>query len=134
VSKLVIREIHWPGRNGVLNEEWFVVENVSDKPFSTNGCALGVGRGSGRLRPLGTIDPGFTLQPGEKMRVVTGNPGKKAHGKPPESDDLKNYHLFQGDLLLAGPGAVVGLVLKQHEVVRATFDPKSTGGVVATSS
>ena len=130
MTQLVIREIRSPGGKGLLNEEWFVLENTGDKPFSTNGVSLGVGRGNGRLRVLGTIDPGFTLQPGEKMRVVTGNPGKKSHGKAPE-DETKNYHLFQGDFLLAGPGAVVGLVLKQHEVVRAIFDPKAAGGVAA---
>jgi len=132
--QLAVRAIHWPGKGGALNEEWFVFENVGDKPFSTGGCALGVGRGSGRLRVMGTLDPGFTIQPGEKVRVITGNPGKKAHGKAPEEAGLKNYHLFQADLLLAGPGAVIGMVLKQHEIARATFDPKADGGVAAAAT
>jgi hypothetical protein len=124
-----IKEIHAAGKNGPLNEEWFVLENVGDQPFSTAGCAVGTARGSGRLRIVGTLDPGFTLAPGEKVRVVTGNPGKKQHGKPPETADVKNYHLFQVEPLLTGPGSAVALALRQHEVVRAMFDPKAAHGV-----
>ena len=127
---LSICEIHAPSAPDALNEEWFVLENTGEKPFSTASCAVMVGRGSGRLRQVGTLDPGFTLAPGEKMRVVTGNPGKKAHGAPPEKPQgLKNYHLFAGVGLVDGKGSVIALALKQHELARATFDPDAKQGV-----
>jgi hypothetical protein len=130
VTTLAVREIHAAGRGGPLNQEWFVVENVSDKPFNTAGCAVGVGKGTGRLKILGTVDPGFVIAPGERVRVVTGNPGKKAHGKPPE-DGTKNYHLFSAEPLIVGPGTVIALVLRQLDVARGTFDPAAPGGVAA---
>jgi hypothetical protein len=129
--KLVIREIHAAGNATALNEEWFVLENTGDKPFSTAGVTVAVGRGPGkpRLKSMGTLDPGFTLQPSERVRVVTGNPGKKAHGKVPEDGGVRNYHLFLATRLLLGAGSVLGLSLHQHELARATFDPQAEGGV-----
>lgn len=129
--RLVIREIHTAPNKDSLNEEWFVVENTGDKPFSTNGCSVSVGKGKGRLRPVGTLDPGFTLGPNEKIRVVTGNPGKKAHGAVPADGEIKNYHLFQAAPLVAGPGSVLAMTLHQHELCRAVFDPKAASGVGA---
>jgi hypothetical protein len=135
VMQIEIVEIHSAGKNGLLNEEWFVLENKGEGPFSTSGCAVGIGRGSGRLRGVGTLDPGFTLAPGEKVRVVTGNPGKKQHGKPPEVEGVRNYHLFQAEpLLAAGAGTSVALSLRQHEVARALFDPKAKTGVAAAKA
>jgi hypothetical protein len=133
--RLVIREIHAAAKPAALNEEWFVVENPSDKPFSTAGCAVAVGKGkTPRLRTIGTLDPGFTIQPSERVRVITGNPGKKAHGAVPEAEGVRNYHLFLAAPLLSGPGSVLGLSLHQHELVRATFDPKAPGGVAQSSN
>jgi hypothetical protein len=129
--KLVIREIHAASSATALNEEWFVVENVGDRPFSTAGVTIGVGRGQGkpRLRSIGTLDPGFTLPPGERVRIVTGNPGKKAHGTVPEGDALRNYHLFLAAPIVVGVGSVVGLSLHQHELARATYDPEGAHGL-----
>jgi hypothetical protein len=126
---LEIREIHAASKGAPLNDEWFIVENVSEKPFHTAGCTVGVARGSGRLRILGTIDPGFSIAPGERVRVVTGNPGKKAHGKPPEQDGVRNYHLFAMEPLIVGPGTVIAFILRQHEVMRGSFDPTAPSGV-----
>src|SRR5687767_12365863 len=100
--RLVIREIHAARSADALNDEWFVVENTGDRAFSTAGCSVLVGKGGAsmaRLRAVGTLDPGFTLQPQERMRVVTGNPGKKAHGAVPDAVDggPRNYHLFQAN-------------------------------------
>jgi len=111
-----------------LNTEWFVVENVGDKPFSTKNCALGIAHGGQRAKPIGTLDPGFVINPGEKYRVITGKPGKKVHGKPP-ADDIPNYHLFLGDRVVKGPGVVLSLSLRTLELARAEFDPKSKSGV-----
>jgi len=129
--RLTIRSIH-PAAAGALNDEWLVIENPTDRPFSTAGCTLSVGKGKSRLRSVGTLDPGFTLAPGERIRIVTGNPGKKAHGPAPAAtDEVKNYHLFLAERLLDGPGTIVALSLKQHEVARATFDPAGPEGVAA---
>lgn len=111
-----------------LNTEWFIVENTGDKPFSTKNCALGTAHGNQRAKPLGTLDPGFVLNPGEKYRVITGKPGKKAHGKPPE-DKIPNYHLFLGAPVLKGAGIVVSLTLRTAEIARATYDPKVKSGI-----
>jgi hypothetical protein len=130
---LAVRQISTIKKGGPLNNEWFVVENVSDKPLSTNGCTIGITKGSGRIRVLGTLDPGFSIAPGEKVRVVTGNPGKKSQGAPPD-DGLKNYHLFHGEPLMSGPGSTVALLLRQMEVARATFDPAAPGGVAGATA
>ena len=127
---LVIREFHAAKDRDVLNEEWFIVENTGERAFSTAGCSVSVGRGKGRLRPIGTLDPGFTIGPNERVRVITGNPGRKAHGKPPaDGDGIKNYHLFLAAPILTGPGSVVAVALHQHELARATFDPSAAAGV-----
>lgn len=123
-----IVEIHPATDRKSLNSEWFVVENVGDKPFSTKNCSLLVSKGKGRKRSLGTMDPGFTVAPGERVRVLTGNPGKKAHGKPPE-DGPRNYSLFLGAPVLQGPGTILTLSLRSMSLATARFDPKSEGGV-----
>jgi hypothetical protein len=131
--RIVIREIHAARKAGELNDEWFVVENAGDRAFSTAGCSVAVSRGKGsRPRSVGTLDPGFILQPNERVRVITGNPGKKAHGQvPPAPDGVRSYHLFLAEPLVKGPGAVIAMSLHQHEVTRATFDPKGEGGVAS---
>lgn len=123
-----IVEIHPAEDDTQLNTEWIVLANEGDKPFSTKNCSLGVARGGGRPKSLGTIDPGFVIAPGGKARVVTGNPGRKAHGKPAE-DDVQNYHLFLGSPMLRGPGTVVALSLRTHELARAVFDPEAVDGI-----
>lgn len=128
-----IVEIHPAADRKTLNGEWFVVENTGDKPFSTKNCSLLVSKGKGRKRSLGTMDPGFTVGPGERVRVVTGNPGKKSHGKPPE-DGPENYSLFLGAPVLQGPGTVLTLSLRSMEVASARFDPKGEAGVAPDSS
>lgn len=128
---LIIREIHPASSPAALNEEWFIVENTGDQPFSTAGCAVQTGKGkSSRLRQVGVLDPGFTAHPSERVRVVTGNPGRKAHGKAPdETAEVKNYYLFLGSPVLTGAGTVVVITLRQHELTRATFDPAAESGV-----
>jgi hypothetical protein len=129
---IVITEIHAAASAAALNEEWFVLENKTDKSFSTAGCTVSTGKGkTARLRQIGTIDPGFSIAPGEKVRVITGNPSKKAQGAAPAEEGARNYHLFLHTPILSGPGTVLALALKQHELARATFDPKAPGGVVA---
>jgi hypothetical protein len=133
---IVITEIHAAPSRTALNQEWFVVENRGEKPFSTAGCTVSTGKKAGqRLKPIGQMDPGFTLASGDKVRVITGNPGKKAQGEPPAEDGgVKNYHLFHGELLLSGPGTMLAVSLKQHELTRATFDPGAPAGVLSSKN
>ncbi len=113
-----------------LNTEWVVLENAGKAPFSTRGCGMTVGRrGSNKKSLLGIIDPGFVLQPGEKMRMCTGNPGTQAHGAAPE-DDVKNYFLFLPKTYLGGgAGTVLTLVLRGLPVSKAEYDPAAANGV-----
>ena len=127
---LAFREIHAASSPDLLNEEWFVVENVGQNPINTKGCTMTRARGKGRGAVIGTLDPGFTLKPGERIRLVTGIASKKAHGAPPaEADDLKNYHLFLKGPVLEGAGSVLRIALKQLELGQATFDPSAQSGV-----
>jgi hypothetical protein len=113
-----------------LNSEWVILENAGKTPFNTRGCGMTVGRrGSNKKSLLGIIDPGFVLNPGERMRMCTGNPSTEKHGAAPE-DETKNYFLFLPKTYLAGAGTVLTLVLRGLPVSKAEFDPTAPGGVV----
>ena len=116
-----------------LNSEWVILENAGKSPFNTRGCGMTVGRrGSAQKSLLGIIDPGFVLQPGEKIRMCTGNPATQAHGAPPPEDDVKNYFLFLPRTFLdKGLGTVLTLVLRGLPVSKAEFDPAQPGGLAA---
>lgn len=127
---LVIRQLHSSQNPEALNEEWLLLENTGPNPINANGCALTVARRLGdRPRPIGTLDPGFVLGPKERIRLVTGSPSKKAQGTPPDDKEVKNYHLFLKERMLARPGTVVRLSLKQLELARAVFQPEAKDGV-----
>jgi hypothetical protein len=114
-----------------LNSEWVILENVGKTAFNTRGCGMTVGRkGSNKKSLLGIIDPGFVLNPGEKVRMCTGNPGTAAHGTAPE-DGIKNYYLFLPKTYVAGAGTVLTLVLRGLPVSKAEFDPGAPAGVKA---
>jgi hypothetical protein len=117
-----------------LNSEWVILENVGKTPFNTRGCGMTVGRrGSAKKSLLGIIDPGFVLQPGERMRMCTGNPATEKHGTPPAEDQVKNYFLFlPRTYLTGGAGTVLTLVLRGLPVSKAEFDPTQPAGVAAT--
>ena len=117
-----------------LNSEWVIIENVGKAPFNTRGCGMTVGkRGSAKKSLLGIIDPGFVLEPGQKMRMLTGNPGTQAHGPAPE-DAVKNYSLFLPRPYVGAPGTVLTLVLRGLPVAKAEFDPAAPGGVAAPAA
>jgi hypothetical protein len=127
-------ELHAARTAAALNDEWCVVANDGPGDFIAHGCRINVGRQKGttsRGSVVGTLDPGFVLHPGERVRLVTGSPGKKSHGPAPdETADCKTYHLFLGGALLAGgAGTVVRLVLNQIEMAKATYDPKAKAGM-----
>lgn len=132
---LKIVEIHPSAEAEALNTEWFVLENGGDKPFQTKNCTLAVSRkGSKKRFELGSIDPGFTIAPGERVRVVTGNPGKKAHGEMPPEEGLKNYNLFLGQPVLRGAGTVLVFGLRSHVLATAEYDPEAKTGVAPVES
>lgn len=113
-----------------LNTEWVIIENVGKTPFHTRGCGMTVGKkGTNKKSMLGVIDPGFVLNPGDKMRMVTGNSATEAHGKAPE-DDVKNYFLFLPKTYVAS-GTVLTLVLRGLPVSKAEFDPAAPHGIKA---
>lgn len=118
-----------------LNSEWVILENAGKTPFSTRGCGMTVGRrGSAKKSLLGIIDPGFVLQPGEKMRMCTGNPATEKHGAAPAEDTVKNYFLFlPRTYLTGGAGTVLTLVLRGLPVAKGEFDPAQPGGLAAAA-
>ena len=132
---LKIVEIHPAEQPEALNTEWFIIENAGENAFSTKNCTLSVTRRGGKKRiELGTLDPGFMLGPGERARVVTGNPGRKAHGKSPE-DGTRNYNLFLGEeVLRGGAGTVLVFALRSHALATAEFDPDAKHGIAAAEA
>ena len=113
-----------------LNSEWVILENDGKTPFNTRGCGMTVGRrGSAKKSMLGIIDPGFVLQPGQRMRMCTGSPGTEKHGTAPEeTEQVKNYFLFLPKTYV-NPGVVLTLVLRGLPVSKAEFDPAKPTGI-----
>jgi hypothetical protein len=124
-------EIKAAENSDALNSEWVILENSGKAPFNTRGCGMTVGkRGSAKKSLLGIIDPGFVLQPGDRMRMCTGNPATQAHGTPPPEDKVKNYFLFlPKQYLHGGAGTVLTLVLRGLPVSKAEFDPAQSDGI-----
>jgi hypothetical protein len=128
-------EIHVATDPEQLNTEWVVVANDGKMPFNTRGCGMTVSRrGQKRRSDLGIIDPGFVLMPGDRMRMVTGNPGTKAHGDPPPEDAIKNYFLFLPEVIVKHPGTILTLTLRGMPVSKAEFDPAQPTGVAGSSA
>ena len=132
---LVFKEAHASSDRKKINEEYFVLENTGASAISTAGLqVIAARKGKKRGELLGVIDPGFTLQPGEKIIVVSGMPGKKAHGEPPAREGLRTYHLLQREPLLGGEGTIIRLCMNQFEVSRLTFDPAVPSGVAGVAA
>lgn len=130
-------EIHAAATATELNTEWVVLENDGKMPFITRGCGMSVGRrGQARRRELGIIDPGFVLKPGERVRMLTGSPGAKDEGTPPEDgvDGVTNYYLLLQQPYLQGPGTVLTLTLRGQVVSKAEHDPGSATGLAAPAA
>jgi hypothetical protein len=123
-------EIHPSSDPEQLNQEWVILENDGKTPFHTRGCGMTVGRrGSNKKSLLGIIDPGFTLAPGEKIRMCTGNPATQSHGPTPDETEVKNYYLFLPKVYLKGAGTVLTLILRGLQVAKAEHDPAAAGGL-----
>src|SRR5437870_3353880 len=103
---LLFRALHKAEKPELLNEEWVVLENTGPGVLNANGWSLSVAGSNQRPRSLGTLQPGFVLQAGEKVRLVTGTPSKKSQGTPPAEDGIRSYHLFLKEPVLKRPGQV----------------------------
>jgi hypothetical protein len=126
---LVFEEVHPASDPKLVNEEWFVLVNQGGAPVSTRGLAVIVSRPGKRGSVMGHIDPGFMLQPGEKIIIHTGIPGKKAQGEPPAREGLRSYPLMQREVLLKGTGTVIRFALNQIDVAKVTFDKEAKNGI-----
>ena len=131
---LVFREAHAAPDKKKLNEEWFVLENTGASAINTRGLQVLSGKAGQRGSFLGTIDPGFMLQPGEKIVLASGSPGKKAHGEPPVPEKMRVYHLLQREGLLHGAGTTIKFMLNQVEIARLIYNPEAPGGVGAAKN
>jgi len=134
---LMFREAHAAPEKKRLNEEYFILENAGATAINTARVQVissrvpRPGQKAPRGSMLGVIDPGFMLQPGEKILVVSGVPGKKSHGDPPSRDGMRTYHLFQQSPLLTVSGTVIKLALNQLQIAKLVYDPKAPQGVAA---
>ena len=126
---LVFRALHSATSPELLNEEWIVLENTGPGVLTAAGWTLALSSGGKRPHPLGTLQPGFTLKPGERIRLVTGTPSKKSQGAPPPEEGVRNYHLFLKEPVLPRPAVTVMVQLKQQEMARAVFDPTAPDGI-----
>ena len=126
---LIFREAHATADKKRINEEWFVLENSGATSVSTAGLKVISGRKGKPGSVLGVIDPGFMLQPGEKILVASGSPGKKSHGEPPAADKMRVYHLLQREGLLRGAGTIIRFTLNQIEIAKLVYDPAAPNGI-----
>jgi hypothetical protein len=129
---LVFEEIHASPDAKRINEEYFVLANNGGTPVSTAGLSVLVSRPGKRGSVLGQIDPGFLLQPGEKILVVSGVPGRKSQGEPPAREGMRVYHLFLREGLLRGDGTTIRFALNQMDVAKAVYDKTAPKGVAPT--
>ena len=78
---------------------------------------------------MGQIDPGFVLQPGERILILSGIPGKQSQGAPPVREGMRTYYLFQREGLLKGSGTTLRFAINQVDVARVTYDKNSATGI-----
>jgi len=128
---LVFEEVHASPDKKHVNQEWFILANTGASPVSTAGLQVIVSMPGKRGSVMGQIDPGFLLQPGEKILIVSGVPGKVSQGEPPVREGMRTYHLFQREGLLRGNGTTLRFAINQVDIARVTFDKDAPHGVAA---
>lgn len=111
----------------LLNTEWVELINESETTFNTEGCSITIGKpGGGKARPrtVTTLKAGLIIKAGERVRLVSGSPGKGSQGEAPaEEEGVRNYHLFLKAPYLERSGLVVRLVNRQLvEICRAALE------------
>ena len=128
---LVFEEVHAAPDKKKVNQEWFVLTNTGASAASTAGLHVIVSRPGKRGSVMGQIDPGFVLQPGERILILSGIPGKQSQGEPPAREGMRTYYLFQRESLLHGSGTTLRFALNQVAVARVTYDKNAPNGVAA---
>jgi hypothetical protein len=128
---LVFEEVHAAPDKKRVNQEWFILSNTGASPVSTAGLQVIVNVPGKRGSVMGQIDPGFLLQPGEKILIVSGIPGKVSQGEPPAREGMRTYHLFQREGLLRGSGTTLRFAMNQVDIARVTYDREAPTGVAA---
>ena len=126
---LVFEEAHAAPDKKKVNEEYFVLANQGASAVSTAGLQVIVSRPGKRGSVMGQIDPGFVLQPGEKILILSGIPGKQAQGEPPVREGMRSYYLFQREGLLKGNGTTVRFAINQVDVARVTYAKDEPTGI-----
>ena len=129
--KLAIEGLQGASDKRKLNEEWLALFNAGDVPFNAEGCSISVAKGpNARPRPITTLKAGLVVKPGERVRLVSGSAAKKSQGEvPAEKEGLRNFYLLLKVPYLEKSGIVVKVGHGQHELCRATFDPKGEQGI-----
>jgi len=128
---LIFEEVHAAPDKKRVNQEWFVLANTGASPVSTAGLQVIVNMPGKRGSVMGQIDPGFLLQPGERILIVSGIPGKVSQGDPPAREGMRTYHLFQREGLLHGSGTTLRFAMNQLDLARVTFDREAPNGIAA---
>lgn len=128
---LVFEEIHAAPDKKRVNQEWFILANTGAAPVSTAGLQVIVSTPGKRGSVMGQIDPGFLLQPGERILIVSGVPGKVSQGDPPTREGMRTYHLFQREGLLHGSGTTLRFAMNQVDIARVTYDREAPNGIAA---
>jgi hypothetical protein len=126
---LIFEEVHAAPDKKKVNEEYFVLTNKGASAVSTAGLHVIVSRPGKRGSVMGQIDPGFVLQPGEKILILSGIPGKQSQGEPPVREGLRTYYLFQREGLLHGSGTTLRFALNQVDVARVTYQKDAPNGL-----
>jgi hypothetical protein len=130
---LAFEEIHASADKKKANEEYFVLANNGASAVSTAGLQVIVSRPGKRGSVMGQIDPGFVLQPGEKILILSGIPGKQSQGQPPVREGIRTYVLFQREGLLKGSGTTLRFAMNQVDIARGTYDKNAPNGLAAKS-
>lgn len=131
---LAFEEVHASADKKKVNEEYFVLANSGASAVSTAGLQVIVSRPGKRGSVMGQIDPGFVLQPGEKILILSGIPGKQSQGQPPAREGMRTYYLFQREGLLKGSGTILRFAINQVDVARVTYDKDAPNGVAIPPS
>ena len=126
---LVFEEVHAAPDKKKVNEEFFVLANTGASAASTAGLQVIVSRPGKRGSVMGQIDPGFVLQPGERILILSGIPGKQAQGQPPAREGMRSYYLFQREGLLRSSGTTLRFAINQVDIARVTYDQDAPNGI-----
>ena len=130
---LVFEEVHAAPDSKKVNQEYFVLANTGATAVSTAGLQVIVSRPGKRGSVMGQLDPGFVLQPGEKILIMSGIPGKQSQGEPPVREGMRTYYLFQREGLLKGNGTTLRFAINQVDVARLTYDKNAANGLAPST-